>query len=85
MKCEELPPMTPWQYHEPSDCLYFRHDQGTTEYQRTRGTSRRSRNRGIAIVGEIGDTPSDMVDTIIWRKVNIIYISGHQADELYVT
>jgi hypothetical protein len=38
---------TPWKYHEPSDRLYFQHSQGTTEYHRIRGISRRSRNRGF--------------------------------------
>jgi hypothetical protein len=27
---KEASPMTPWQYHEPSDQLYFQHSQGTT-------------------------------------------------------
>jgi hypothetical protein len=42
---------TPWQYHDPSDRLYLQHSQVTTEYHRTRGTSRRSRNRGFVRAG----------------------------------
>jgi hypothetical protein len=46
-KCKEESPRTPWKYNEPSNRLYFQHSQGTTEYHRVRGTSRRSRNRGF--------------------------------------
>jgi hypothetical protein len=49
---KEESPRTPWKYHEPSDRLYFQHSQGTTEYPRIRGTSRRIRNRGFIPSGE---------------------------------
>jgi hypothetical protein len=29
-KWKEESPRTPWEYHEPSDRLYFQHNQGTT-------------------------------------------------------
>jgi hypothetical protein len=64
-KLKEEPPRTPWKYHEPFDRLYFQHSQGTTEYHRIRGTSRRSRNRGFIPAGEIDEAPSDTVDTMI--------------------
>jgi hypothetical protein len=66
----EKSPRTPWKYHEPSNHLHFQHSQGTTEYHRIRGTSRRSRNRGFIPAGEINEVPSDTVDTMIWRKAN---------------
>jgi hypothetical protein len=80
-KWKEESPRTPWKYHEPSDCLYFQHSQGTTEYHKIRGTSRRSRNRGFIPAGEIDEAPSDTVDTMIWRKANTTYMSGHRERE----
>jgi hypothetical protein len=64
-KWKEKSPRTPWKYHEPSDRLYFQHSQGTTEYHRIQRTSRRSRHRGFIQAGEIDQSPSDMVDTMI--------------------
>jgi hypothetical protein len=45
------------------------------------GTSRHSRNRGFFRAGEINETFSDTVDTMIWQKANTTYMSGHQARE----
>jgi hypothetical protein len=73
-KWKEESPRTPWKYHKPSDHLYFQYSQGTTEYHRIRGTSRRSRNRGFSPAGEIDESPSDTVDTMIWRKSNTTYM-----------
>jgi hypothetical protein len=80
-KWKEESPRTSWKYHEPSDRLYFQHSQGTTEYHRILGTSRRSRNRGFIPAGEIDEAPSDTVDTMIWRKSNTTYMSGHRECE----
>jgi hypothetical protein len=80
-KWKEESPRTPWKYNEPSDCLYFQHSQGTTEYHRIRGTSRRSRNIGFIPGGEIDEAPSDTVITMIWRKANTTYMLVHQESE----
>jgi hypothetical protein len=78
-KWKEESPRTPWKYHETSDHFYFQHSQGTTEYHRIRGTSRRSRNRGFIPAGEIDEAPLDKVDTMIWRKSNIAYMSNQTS------
>jgi hypothetical protein len=65
---KEAPPRTPWKYHEPSDPLYFQHSQGTTEYHRIRGSSRRSINRGFIPAREIYEAPSGTVDIMKWKK-----------------
>jgi hypothetical protein len=77
-KCKEESPRNPWKYHEPSNCLYFQHSQGTTEYHRIRGTSRRIINRVFIPAGEIDE---DTVDTMIWRKANTTYMAGHRERE----
>jgi hypothetical protein len=64
-KWKEESPRAPWKYFEPSDRLYFQHSQGTIEYHRIRGTSRRSINRVFIPAGEIDEAPSDTVDTMI--------------------
>jgi hypothetical protein len=84
-KWREESPRTLWQYHAMSDRLYFQHSQGTTEYHRIRGISGRSINRVFVQAGEIDEGPSDTADTMIWKKSNTTYMSGHQDHEQSVT
>jgi hypothetical protein len=61
--------------------MYFQHSQGTTEYHRIRVTSRRSRNKGFIPAGKIDEVPSDTLDTMIRKKANTTYMSGHRERE----
>jgi hypothetical protein len=80
-KWKEESPMTLWKYQALSNCLYFQHSQGATEYHRIRGTSGRSRNRGFFQAGEIDEALSNTAVTMIWKKANTTYMSGHRERE----
>jgi hypothetical protein len=80
-KWKEESPRTPWKYHELSDRLHLQHSQGTTDYHRIRENSRCSRKRGFVPAAEIDEYPSDTVDTMILKKSNTTYMSGHRERE----